>query len=466
MNLETSGILKTAATLPESLSGEPEILLVRTPDQDLQDEADRLRAVKKARLRIGPFVALMFAISILDRSNVSFAREALRTTEHIGDAAFALGAGIFFIGYGVFEVPSNLLLQRVGAKVWLSRIMVTWGIASALMMFVHGNLSFYLLRFLVGLAEAGFSPGVVLYCTYWFPANERGKALGMYYMGLPASLTFGSALSGWLMQVMDGRGGLHNWQWMFLIEGLAASVVGVIAFFYLTSKPRDAKWLTEGERNALEKNLAHEEQQRHASSPRDSLAALRDPRLLWFVAIYFTIQVGMYGVIFYLPSRIAELSGAAMNSRVGLMVAIPWLCALVCLRVITGLADRLDRHRHFAMAMLCLGALGLACSMRTTHVSLSVMAFCLAASGFVVVQPLFWTLPTGYLRGAAAATGIAVIGALGNLGGFVAPTLKTFAEKQFQNQSAGMLTLACIAVAGLLLLATQRTTSRASQGTT
>src|ERR1700761_626189 len=176
-------------------------------------------AVRKARARLGPFLALMFSIAILDRSNVGFAREALRVDSHIGDAAFALGAGIFFIGYGLFEVPSNLILHRVGAKVWLSRIMITWGLASAAMMFAHGERSFYLLRFLVGAAEAGFSPGVVLYTTYWFPNRERSRALGVYYMGLPAALALGSALSGALMQAMGGVLGLRNWQWMFLIEG-------------------------------------------------------------------------------------------------------------------------------------------------------------------------------------------------------------------------------------------------------
>jgi MFS family permease len=209
-------------------------------------------AVRKARLRLVPFLALMFALSMLDRSNVGFVKQALQMDSNIGDAAFALGAGIFFIGYAVFEIPSNLMLHRVGARVWLSRIMVTWGLASAAMMFAHNETSFYVLRFILGVAEAGFSPGVILYSTYWFPARERGKALGIYYFGLPVALVLGSPLSGYLMEVMGGHLGLHNWQWMFLIEGLAASVVGIIAFFYLVSKPRQAKWLTSAEKNALE----------------------------------------------------------------------------------------------------------------------------------------------------------------------------------------------------------------------
>lgn len=414
------------------------------------DPADLANAVRKARIRLSPFLALMFAVSILDRSNVGFAKGALRADAHIGDAAFALGAGIFFISYAIFEVPSNLILQRVGAKMWLSRIMVTWGIASALMMFVHGNLSFYALRFLVGAAEAGFSPGVVLYCTYWFPSRDRGRALGIYYVGLPAALVLGSALSGLLMQVTNGYLGLRNWQWMFLIEGLTASLIGIVAFFYLTSKPRDAMWLTANERDALEAALADEEMQK--DKHRDPFATLKDLRVLCFIAIYFAIQVGIYAVIFYLPSRVADLAGTKINSRVGLLVAIPWLCALLSLRIVTSFADRSGRHRQSAVAMLLLATLGIAASTQTSGMASTLFAFCFACVGFVVVQPLFWTLPTAYLSGTAAAGGIAVIGAFGNLGGFVAPTLKTAAEHYFHSQSAGSLVLACVAAAGVVLL--------------
>jgi MFS family permease len=413
---------------------------------------DLARAVRKAHLRIGPFLALMFAVSILDRSNVGFGKEALSIDAHIGDSAYALGAGIFFIGYAVFEVPSNFILQRVGARKWLSCIMIAWGIASALMMFVHDDASFYLLRFIVGVTEAGFSPGVVLYSTYWFPSRERGKALGIYYMGLPASLMLGSVLSGWLMETMNGYLGLRNWQWMFLIEGVAASVVGIIAFFFLDSRPCEARWLTIRERAALEFALSCEEEQKRSHSPKDSLAALVDSQVLRFIAIYFAIQVGVYGTIFYLPSRIALLSGTAINSRIGLLVAVPWLCALVSLPFITGLADRWGKHRSFAALLLLLATLGTAASIESAYLSLTLLAFCIASIGFVVVQPLFWTLPTAYLRGSAAGTGIAVIGSFGNLGGFVAPTLKTITEKLLHSRNAGTLALAWITLAGVVLL--------------
>jgi sugar phosphate permease len=422
-------------------------------------------AIRKARVRLAPFLALMFALSMLDRANVGFVKQALQADSNIGNAAFALGAGIFFIGYAVFEIPSNLILHRVGAKIWLSRIMVTWGLASAAMMFAHNEAAFYVLRFILGVAEAGFSPGVVLYCTYWFPARERGKALGIYYFGLPIALVLGSPLSGYLMEVMGGTLGLHNWQWMFLIEGLAASVVGVIAFFYLVSKPRDAKWLNPAEKDALQRAIAAEDRHKIAHGPATALAALRNWNVLRFVSIYFAIQISAYGVIFYLPTRISELTGTAIGSKVGFLTAIPWLCALISLRFITGYADAKDKHRQMAIAMLSMAAAGIALSTLGHHVAFVLAAFCIATIGFVVVQPLFWTLPTAYLSGTAAASGIAMIGALGNLGGFIAPTLKTAMEALFESQRAGMFALAIAGIVGVLLLLTIGLHSRRDSAT-
>jgi MFS family permease len=407
----------------------------------------------------------MFAISILDRSNVGFAKEALKVDSHIGDSAYAFGAGIFFIGYAVFEVPSNLILHRVGAKIWLSRIMVTWGIASALMMFAHSEISFYILRFIVGVAEAGFSPGVILYSTYWFPARERSQTLGIYYMGLPAALALGSALSGLLMQAMEGLLGLRNWQWMFLVEGLAASAVGIVAFFYLVSRPRDASWLSAGERSALEEAVALDQSTRPNVDHQGAFAALWNLQVARFIAIYFTIQIGIYGVIFYLPSQVAQLTGREIGWRVGLLVAIPWFCALLALRPITRLADRSGKHRQFAIMMVCIAVAGLACSTHAGRVITFLPLLCAAIIGFVVVQPIFWILPTEYLSGTAAASGIALIGAFGNLGGFVAPMLKTAAEKSLHNQHAGMLSLACASAAGAVLLMTMNDEARTHPAT-
>ena len=408
------------------------------------------QALSKIRWRILPFVALMFAMAIIDRSNIGFAKHAFQADTGLSNAAFALGAGIFFIGYAVFEVPSNLMLHKVGARIWLSRIMVTWGLVSAAMMFAHDETSFYILRFLLGVAEAGLSPGVVLYLTYWFPQNQRGSAYGIYYFGVPVSLMVGGPVSGWLLE--SAQFGLTGWQWMFVTEGLAASIIGVFAFFYLTDKPRDAKWLNTEEKAAIEHELEKEQLQKANKGPSSWRAAMFNPVVLYFTLIYFTIQVSVYGVLFYLPTRIAELLGTGIGLKVGALTSIPWIATVCMLYLVTRHADRKGQQTRYAALMLAMAAVGMIGSTLSGNLVLVIMAFCVAAAGFITVQPLFWTLPTRFLGGAAAASGIAVIGALGNLGGFLAPTVKTWAEGYFNNPHAGMYFLAGTALLGALML--------------
>ncbi|MBO6276233.1 MAG: MFS transporter [Pseudomonas sp.] len=408
------------------------------------------QALSKIRWRILPFVALMFAMAIIDRSNIGFAKHALQADTGLSNAAFALGAGIFFIGYAVFEVPSNLMLHKIGARIWLSRIMVTWGLVSAAMMFAHDETSFYILRFLLGVAEAGLSPGVVLYLTYWFPQNQRGSAYGIYYFGVPVSLMVGGPVSGWLLE--SAQFGLTGWQWMFVTEGLAASIIGVFALFYLTDKPRDAKWLNTEEKAAIEHELEKEQLQKANKGPSSWRAAMFNPVVLYFTLIYFTIQVSVYGVLFYLPTRIAELLGTGIGLKVGALTSIPWIATVCMLYLVTRHADRKGQQTRYAALMLAMAAVGMIGSTLSGNLVLVIMAFCVAAAGFITVQPLFWTLPTRFLGGAAAASGIAVIGALGNLGGFLAPTVKTWAEGYFNNPHAGMYFLAGTALLGALML--------------
>ncbi|MCF3194115.1 MFS transporter [Pseudomonas bubulae] len=408
------------------------------------------QALSKIRWRILPFVALMFAMAIIDRSNIGFAKHALQADTGLSNAAFALGAGIFFIGYAVFEVPSNLMLHKIGARIWLSRIMVTWGLVSAAMMFAHDETSFYILRFLLGVAEAGLSPGVVLYLTYWFPQNQRGSAYGIYYFGVPVSLMVGGPVSGWLLE--SAQFGLTGWQWMFVTEGLAASIIGVFAFFYLTDKPRDAKWLNTEEKAAIEHELEKEQLQKANKGPSSWRAAMFNPVVLYFTLIYFTIQVSVYGVLFYLPTRIAELLGTGIGLKVGALTSIPWIATVCMLYLVTRHADRKGQQTRYAALMLAMAAVGMIGSTLSGNLVLVIVAFCVAAAGFITVQPLFWTLPTRFLGGAAAASGIAVIGALGNLGGFLAPTVKTWAEQHFNNPHAGMYFLAGMALLGALML--------------
>lgn len=412
-------------------------------------------AVRKCLTRLLPFLVLMYVIAFIDRANVGFAKAMLQADTGLSDTAFAFGAGIFFISYAVFEVPSNLMLHRLGARLWLSRIMVSWGLVSAAMAFAHDSTTFYILRLLLGAAEAGFFPGIILYLTYWFPRRVRAQAMGVFYFGLPLALVLGGPLSGLLLEFQTPLG-LKPWQWMFVVEGLLASLVGVIAFFYLNDGPAQARWLTAQERHALLSAIAQEE----AAKPSHGLATLRDllrsPRLMAFCLVYFIVQISVYGVVFYLPTRIAELTGGKVDLAVGLLTAIPWLCALVVTWWVTRLADRAGTHRGLAVLMLVCAGGGIAASALTSSIVPVIIAFCFAASGFVSVQPLYWTLPTNYLGGVAAAGGIALINALGNVGGFVAPNIKIWAERAFADPRAGMLTLAFIAFLGAVMLTLMR----------
>ena len=411
-------------------------------------------AFRLTRRRLVPFLLLMYVLSFLDRANIGFAKQAFQASVGISDAAYALGAGLFFITYAVLEVPSNLIMHRVGARLWMARIMVTWGLVSAAMMFANGEFAFYALRLLLGAAEAGFFPGVILYLTYWFPSHSRGQVMGLFYFGAPLAFIFGGPLSGLLLE-LNGLGGIEGWQWMFLIEGLLASIVGVWAFFYLDDKPADAAWLPKLEKQALSAAIGHEEQAKTAHGPSAMRTVLANPRVLHFVAIYFLIQMSVYGVIFYLPTQVGALLGKRVGFEVGLVTAIPWLCALVAAFALPRLADRAGSHRVIAALTLAISGLGIAVSAGSGP-AVALVALCFAAAGFIAVQPLFWTFPTGYLAGVAAAGGIALINALGALGGFVAPNVKAWADASFGSNQAGLYALACTTLVGAALIVALR----------
>jgi MFS family permease len=408
-------------------------------------------AIRKARGRILPFLVLMYILAFVDRSNVGFAKSVLQADTGIGNAAFAFGAGVFFLSYALFEVPSNLILYRVGARIWLSRIMITWGIVAACMSLINSAESFYVLRFLLGITEAGFFPGIILYLTLWFPKNARAQTMGMFYFGLPLALVFGSPLSGILLDIPAPLG-LHPWQVMFIIEGLMACAVGVIAFFFLTDRPFQAEWLGDEERTALSGAMQAEDDDKLRHGPRSLLAAIASPRIITLCLIYFTIQVSVYGVVFYLPTRIAGLIDGHVGTVVGFLTAIPWLAAIVVTFLVTRLADRTGTHRELAALMLLIAALGIAASALCGSVGLAIFAFCFAAGGFVCVQPLFWTLPTDYLGGGAAAGGIGLINAIGNLGGFFAPNLKNYVEQSTGQVQMGMFALAFVGLVGAIMM--------------
>ena len=404
----------------------------------------------KISWRLLPFLLLMYIMAFLDRANVGFAKVAFQADTGISDAAFAFGAGVFFVGYALLEVPSNLIMHRIGARIWMCRIMVTWGLVSAAMMFAHNETTFYVLRFLLGVAEAGFFPGVILYLTYWFPAAHRAQAMGFFYFGAPLAFIFGSPLSGLLLE-LDGMGGWHGWQWLFAVEGLMAVAVGIWAYFYLTNRPADAQWLTADERRQVQDIIASEERAK-GGHQHSLLAALCQPRVLYLALVYLLIQASVYGVVFYLPSQVAGLLGTKVGLKVGLVSAIPWVCALLAAWWVPGFAQRSQKPRSVASMTLLVAAIGMAASVSFSSPLLGVAALCFAAAGFIAVQPVFWTFPVNALAGAAAAGGIALINSLGAVGGFVAPIVKNWAEGHFHSPAAGLYLLAGTTVLAALLV--------------
>lgn len=419
------------------------------PDNDVVLE----RAVSKAARKIVPFLALMFVIAFLDRTNIGFAKAELQADTGLSNAAYAFGAGIFFFGYALFEVPSNMVLYRVGARRWLARIMITWGLVAAAMVFAHTERLFYLIRFLLGVAEAGFYPGAILYMTFWFPTKMRARMNAFFQFGAPLAFVIGGPISGWLISISDGWfwSTSRGWQNMFLIEGLVACLVGVIAMFHLPDGPRTSKWLNDEEKDVLATAIGAEESEKKEHAQRGMFKALVDWRVIYFCVVCFTIQVLGYGYNFYIPTQVSALLGRSVGLAVGLVTAIPAVFAVIGLALVPRWAERIDRRRQVAVAVYAMGAIGIALSgVLSGNPLLTIAALCLAYTGHIVVQPLFWTNVSTYLTSGAAASGIALIGALGNLGGFVGPNIRVWAEGAFHSGNAGLYTLAVFAGVGTL----------------
>jgi MFS family permease len=333
--------------------------------------------------------------------------------------------------------------------------MTSWGLIAAAMCLVRGEASFYALRLLLGAAEAGFFPGVILYLTYWFPDRARGEMLGLFYFGAPAAFIAGGPLSGLLLN-LNGLAGLAGWQWMFLVEGLLATAVGLWAYAYLDDRPETALWLPETERAALTAEISQDAEARRRAGRTVFAKVLADGHVWLFVGIYFLIQMSVYGLTFFLPSQVAKLLGRDVGVIVGLVTAIPWICAMAATYALTRLAKRTGAYRGLAAAALAASALGLAISAQSPP-WIALAALCLAASGFIAAQPLFWTFPTGYFGGIAAAGGLALINALGALGGFAAPNLKAWADVRAGSPAAGLYLLAMTtALSAVLILALNR----------
>lgn len=411
------------------------------------------RGVAHVFKRVIPFLLLMYIIAFLDRSNVAFAKQEFEVDYGISASAYALGAGLFFAGYAIFEIPSNLIMHRVGARFWMCRIMVSWGIVSTLFMFVRGETSFYVLRILLGITEAGFFPGVILYLTYWVPARHLNRARGLFYSGIPLASIIGNPLSGGLLE-LHGVFGLRGTQWMFMVEGLLAIVVGIWAWFYLDDRPRKAAWMDPAERDALEATIAAEDHEKNSGhGPGTVLRALANPRVWMFCIIYFCIQIAVYGMTFFLPTQVVAITGQKLGFKAALVTAIPWVFGLISVAIWPRVADRTHKYRLIGCSLLLLTGFGiwLSGAMKANPV-MAIVGLCLAAFGFIAVQPIFWALPTEYMTGYAAAAGIGLINSLGNLGGFVAPMMREYFD-QSVGGNAGLNSLALGAVAGAILLA-------------
>ncbi|KXV01182.1 MFS transporter [Caballeronia megalochromosomata] len=420
------------------------------------------RAVGKSTRRLIPFLLLMYVLAFLDRANVGFAKQALHDVVGISDAAFAFGASIFFIAYVLLEIPSNLAMHKVGARAWMCRIMVTWGIVSAATMFVQGSASFYTLRFILGACEAGFFPGVILYLTYWFPDRTRAKVMGLFYFGAPLAFMFGSPLSGYLLR-FDGMLGLHGYQWMFMLEGLAATAVGVWAYFYLDDRPADAKWLDPDEKRDLLTVLQAEQSSKISHGPHGVGAALMDRTVLYFGLIFFLIQMGVSVVVFYLPTFVGKLLGTGPNALVGFVVAIPWTCALIATFAVPRWAARGNRLVVYGCASLLVAAISMFISAGASPL-VSMIALCLAVAGLWAVQPIFWSMLTNYLGGMAVVSGVAMVNTIGNIGNFVSPNVKAWADARFGSGVAGLILLSGVVVLAALLFIGARRSSQPAVG--
>jgi D-galactonate transporter len=375
---------------------------------------------RKETVHLIPFLFLCYFVAYIDRVNVGFAKLQMLADLKFSETVYGFGAGIFFIGYFIFEVPSNILLEKIGPRIWIARIMVTWGVLSSCMMFVNSEVSYYMLRFFIGVAEAGFFPGIILYLTYWYEQERRGRVVALFMTAIAFSGVVGGPLSGWIMEYFSGRHGLNGWQWLFLLEGLPALVLGIAAYFYLDDSVAEAKWLSKEEKAVLQSRLDAETKMK----VRLPLAKLfTDARVWLFSAIYFFMVMGMYGIGFWLPN-IIKAAGVNDMFHNGLLSAIPYFVAAIAMVLVGRNSDRTgERHWHLIICSL-LGAAGFWLSSAYEHnIHVALLGTTIAASGLLSAISLSWSLPTAYLTGTAAAAGIATINSIGNLSGFVSPLI-------------------------------------------
>jgi len=423
------------------------------------------RALRKVTLRIVPFVMLLYFIAFIDRVNIGFAALTMNKDLGFSPTVFGFGAGIFFLGYFLFEVPSNLVLYKVGARIWIARVMITWGLISGAMAFVQGPNSFYAVRFLLGAAEAGFFPGIILYLSYWFPARQRAAVTAIFMAAAPLSTVLGSPVSGALLE-MHGLLGLSGWQWMFIVEAVPALILGVMVLFYMTDRPEKAKWLRDDERNWLVTTMNAEAAKKAGTASHSVWRGLADPRVIALSLVYFGTSAGLYTLGIWAPQIIKEFGLSSL--QVGFLNALPGIVAIVAMVLWARHSDRSGERTWHVVGACLLASLGLVLAGFAGSVLAVLLALTLVNIGISSAKPPLWSMPTMFLSGSAAAAGIATINSIGNLGGFVGPAMIGWIKDLTGSFQGGLLFVAGLlvlsAILTLVLARSQRTSDAAAAG--
>ncbi len=426
---------------------------IRMMDTVFSSEIDttvRKLAYQKIAFRLMPFLMLCYFCAYLDRVNVGFAKLQMMSDLQFSEAVYGLGAGIFFIGYFLCEVPSNIVLHKVGARRWIARIMITWGILSGCFAFVQTEWQFYTLRFLLGVAEAGLAPGLLLYLTYWFPSYRRARMTVLWFIAIPISGMIGSPLSGLIMDRMSGVHSWFGWQWMFVIEAIPTVLVGLLVLAVLKDSVQDANWLTQDEKNLVKQELAQDNQHKEGHASVKEFIA--DKRLWLLAGIYFCVVMGQYAITFWLPTLIRN-SGISDNWHIGLLTSLPYMCAIVVMILAGRSGDHFQERRWHLIIPMCAGALALTfATLFASNLTLSLICLCIAASGVLTASSLFWMLPTNFLGGVSAAAGIAAVNSFANLAGFCSPYLIGWVTTNTGSNAIGMFLITAVLIFGASLV--------------
>ena len=408
--------------------------------------------VQKLRLRIIPYLFLLYVIAYLDRINIGFAALTMNKELAITSEQFGLLVGIFFFGYFLFEIPSNLLLHKIGARIWIARILISWGVVAVMTGFVQNVSQLYVARFLLGLAEAGYFPGIVLYLTYWFRQREQAQAIALFLAGLPVTSILGAPISGFILDRVHCLG-VSSWRWLLILEGIPAVVCGVLTYFLLPSRPAEAKFLTRNEKDWITQELKQEESQKHGTHQISAIRALINGRVWHLACIGFTLNIGMYSLTFWMPQFVKSLSSLYSNTTIGFLVMIPYLVGLLAMVLVSRSSDRkMERKYHAAIPAIVAGIALV--SLGATHSTFSSIFFlCFASLGIYSVYGPFYSLPSEFLTGFAAASGIALISSVANLGGFAGPYAIGLVSQRTSSLNGGLaLTGVSLFVSATLML--------------